>query len=76
MVILAAALCLNTGSRSGKASWGMILAISMGLVFYVLSNAGYLLASGGRLPAAYAAWLPSLAFGGMAVFLLLKREGH
>lgn len=76
MVILAAALCLHTGSRSGRASWGLILAISMGLFFYVLGNAGYLLASGDRLPAAYAAWLPSLTFGGMAVFLLLKREGH
>ncbi len=76
MVILAAALCLHTGNRSGKASWDMIMAISMGLVFYVLSNAGYLLASGDRLPAAYAAWLPSLVFGGMAIFLLLKREGH
>jgi len=76
MVILAAALCLHTGSRSGKASWGMVLAISMGLFFYVLGNAGYLLASGERMSAAYAAWLPSLAFGGMAIFLLLKREGH
>lgn len=76
MVVLAAALCLNTGGRSGRASWGMILAIAMGLVFYVLSNAGYLLASGEHLPAAFAAWFPSLTFGGMAVFLLLKREGH
>ena len=76
MVILAAALCLHTGSRSGRASWGMILAIAMGLAFYVLGNAGYLLASGEHLPAVYAAWLPSLAFGGIAVSLLLKREGH
>jgi LPS export ABC transporter permease LptG len=76
MVILAAALCLHTGSRSSRVSWGMVLAIAMGLFFYVLGNAGYLLASGDRLPAAYAAWFPSLAFGGMAIFLLLKREGH
>jgi len=76
MVILAAALCLHADSRSGGASWGMILAIAMGLAFYVLGNAGYLLASSDHLPAAYAAWLPSLAFGGTAVFLLLKREGH
>jgi LPS export ABC transporter permease LptG len=76
MVILAAALCLHTGNRSGRASWDMLLAIAMGLFFYVLGNAGYLLASGDRLPAAYAAWLPSLAFGGIAIFLLLKREGY
>ncbi|OIO73113.1 MAG: LPS export ABC transporter permease LptG [Zetaproteobacteria bacterium CG1_02_53_45] len=76
MVVLAAALCLNTGSRSGKASWGIVSAISLGLVFYVVGNAGHLLANSERMPAAYAAWLPSLAFGGLALFLLLKREGH
>ena len=76
MVVLAAALCLHTGSRSGNASWGIVAAISLGLVFYVVGNAGHLLAGSERIPAAYAAWLPSLAFGGLAVYLLLKREGH
>ncbi|GAV20705.1 lipopolysaccharide export system permease protein [Mariprofundus micogutta] len=76
MVILAAALCLNTGSRSGKASWGIVAAISLGLTFYVVGNAGHLLANSDRMPAAYAAWLPSIAFGGLALFLLLRREGH
>ena len=76
MVVLAAALCLHTGSRNRKASWGIIIAITLGLIFYVFGNTAYLLASGDRLPAAYAAWLPSLLFGGSSVFLLLKREGH
>ena len=76
MVIMAAALCLHSGSRSRKASWGIMIAITLGLVFYVFGNTAYLLASGERLPAAYAAWLPSLLFGGTAIFLLLKREGH
>jgi len=76
MVILAAALCLHTGGRSGKASWGIVAAISLGLVFYVIGNAGHLLAGSDRIPAAYAAWLPSLIFGGLAIHLLLKREGH
>lgn len=76
MVIMAAALCLHTGSRSRKASWGIMIAITLGLVFYVFGNTAYLLASGERLPAAYAAWLPSILFGGVAMFLLLRREGH
>ncbi|EAU55616.1 LptF/LptG family permease [Mariprofundus ferrooxydans] len=76
MVIMAAALCLHTGNRNSRASWGLMLSISLGLVFYVIGNAGYLLAASNRIPPAFAAWLPSLVFGGTAVFLLLKREGH
>ncbi len=76
MVILAAALCMQNNSRTGKASWGMMAAISLGLVFYVLGNASSLLAGGERLPAAYAAWLPNLVFGGLGLYLLLQREGH
>jgi len=76
MVLLATALCMQNSNRSGKASWGMIAAISMGLIFYVFGNASSLLATGERLPAAYAAWLPNLIFGGLGVFLLLHREGH
>jgi len=75
MVILATALCMHMGSRIGAASWGMIIAIALGLIFYVLGNASYLLASSERLPAFYAAWLPDLFFGGIAGFLLLHREG-
>jgi len=76
MVILAAALCLGTGDRNSHASWGLVLTISLGLAFYIVGNAGHLLASSEHLPAAFAAWLPSLVFGGLAIFLLLKREGH
>jgi len=76
MVILAAALCLGSGDRNSRASWGLVLTISLGLAFYIVGNAGNLLASSEHLPAAFAAWLPSLVFGGIAIFLLLKREGH
>jgi len=76
MVIMATALCLHTGSRNSHASWGLVLSISMGLVFYVMGNASYLLAGSNRIPPAFAAWLPSLVFGGTGFFLLLKREGH
>lgn len=76
MVILATALCLNTGSRNSRVSWGIIGAISLGLLFYVIGNAGYLLAANEHISPAYAAWLPTLVFGGLGVYLLLKREGH
>ena len=76
MVILAAALCLGSGERNNRASLGLVLSISLGLVFYIVGNAGHLLASSEHLPAAYAAWLPSLVFGGFSLYLLLKQEGH
>jgi len=76
MVILAAALCLHTGDRNSRASWGLILTITLGLFYYIVGNASYLLANSEHLPAAFAAWLPSLVFGGLAMFLLLKNEGH
>jgi len=76
MVILAAALCMQSNNRSGRASWGMIASISLGLIFYVMGNASSLLAGGERLPAAYAAWLPNLVFGGLSLYLLLQREGY
>ncbi|MDX8406093.1 MAG: LptF/LptG family permease [Mariprofundus sp.] len=76
MVIMAAALCLHSGSRTSSASWGLALSISLGLLFYIIGNAAYLLAGSSRIPPAFAAWLPSMVFGGSALFLLLKREGH
>lgn len=76
MIILAAALCMQHHQRSGHASWGLLAAIAIGLMFYVFGNASSLLAGGERLPAAYAAWLPNLFFGGLGFFLLLQREGH
>lgn len=75
MVLLAVALSMNMGSRISATSKGLIGAIMLGLLFYVLGNAGSLLASGDKLPAAYAAWLPNLVFGGLAGFLMLHREG-
>lgn len=75
MMLFAIALCVNMGSRLTATSWGLIGAISLGLMFYVFGNASFMLASGEDLPAAYAAWLPNLLFGGLAGFLLLHREG-
>ncbi|MDQ6992190.1 MAG: LPS export ABC transporter permease LptG [Mariprofundus sp.] len=76
MIILAAALCLHAGNRNNGASLGLMFSISLGLLFYVASNASYLLAGSNHIHPAFAAWLPSLVFGGSALFLLLKREGY
>lgn len=75
MVLLAVALSMNMGSRISATSKGLIAAIVLGLTFYVLGNASSLLANGDKLPAAYAAWLPNLIFGGLAGFLMLQKEG-
>lgn len=76
MVLLAVALSMNMGSRISATSKGLIGAIALGLLFYVLGNATSLLANGEKLPAAFAAWLPNLIFGGLAGFLMLHREGR
>jgi len=75
MILLAVALSMNMGSRISATSKGLIAAIVLGLTFYVLGNASSLLANGDKLPAAYAAWLPNLIFGGLAGFLMLHKEG-
>ncbi|MDX8402130.1 MAG: LptF/LptG family permease [Mariprofundaceae bacterium] len=75
MTVLAVALCAYATGRGGG-SWSLVGAIALGLLFYVTGNASGLLAAGERLPAAWAAWLPDAVFGGLAVFLLLKREGY
>ncbi len=75
MAVLALALCMNLGSRFSTSSWGLLGAISMGLGFYVIGNASSMLGQS-MLPAAFAAWLPTFAFGGFAGFMLLHREGY
>jgi lipopolysaccharide export system permease protein len=75
MVVLALALCMHMSSRVSAASWGLATAICLGLAFYIFGDTSSLLASGDRLPASYAAWLPNLSFGGFAMFLLMRKEG-
>ena len=76
MVFLAAALCIGVGDRNKNISVSLAVSISLGLLFYIIGNTGHLLAGSERLPAAFAAWLPTLVFGGLATFLLLKNEGY
>jgi len=76
MVLLATALCAHLGNRTSAASWGMVAAIALGLIYYVLGSTGSMLSTGERLPAAFAAWLPNMVFAGLGGFLLLHREGY
>lgn len=76
MVLLSLALCNQMGARIGRRSWGIVGAIALGLLFHLLTDLGKLMALGERLPPALAAWLPVSFFGGLAVFLLLRKEGY
>jgi LPS export ABC transporter permease LptG len=76
MVILAYSLCASMGERSGAASKGLLLSVSIGLLFYIMSSAISVFVSGQQMPAVYAAWLPNLLFLGIAGYLLLKKEGY
>lgn len=76
MVVLAVALCMHMGGRLGTASWGIMLALILGLGSYVMGTATKLLTFGYYLPADFSAWLPNLLTLGFAGFLLLHREGY
>ena len=76
MVILAYSLCGNMGSRIAANSKGLLIAITIGLAFYVLSSTVVVLVTGGQLPVIYAAWWPNILFAGLAGYLLMKKEGY
>lgn len=76
MVLLAISLCTGFGNRLTSQAAGLFVAVALGLTFYILGNASGLLSAGERLPAAFAAWLPNLVFGGLTGYLLLHREEH
>jgi len=76
MVILAYSLCGHMGSRIAANSKGLLIAISLGVMFYVFSTMVKVVAGGGMLPLAYAVWWPNILFLGIAGYLLLSKEGY
>ena len=76
MIILAYSLCASMGERVGAKSKGLLLAITTGVLYYVISSAIEVLATGGELPVVYAVWLPNILFLGLSGYLLLKKEGY
>ena len=75
MVLVALAFCLQQGGgRRASGYKGLALGLLFGLLLYISGNAVAMLTGGGRLPVAFAAWLPNLVFGGLALFVLLHRQ--
>jgi len=76
MALLAASLCMHAGSRSGRLSWGVAAAITLGLGSYVVNSAVQIAAGASWLPPGFAAWLPDIVAAGFTGFLLLHQEGY
>jgi len=76
MVLLAYSLCSSMGERAGSGSKGMVLAITIGLLFYVVSSAIKVYVTGDEIPVIYGVWFPNILFFGIAGYLLLKKEGY
>jgi lipopolysaccharide export LptBFGC system permease protein LptF len=70
VVILALPFGAATGRRNVYA--GVASSIFIFFSYYVLSQLGLALGSGGYLPAIVAAWLPLVIFAGIGIFLTLK----
>ncbi len=75
MVVLAYSLCGHMGSRIGANSKGLVMAITLSLVFYIFGSMVVTL-TGLGLPVIYAAWWPNILFAGLAGYLLLRKEGY
>ncbi len=76
MVILAYSLCSSMGERTGANTKGIIAVIVIGLTFYVVSSAIRVYVIGEAIPVVFGAWLPNILFLGVAVYLLLAKEGY
>jgi len=76
MVMLAYSLCSSMGERVNANSKGLVISITVGLAFYVLGSAMNVYITGQELPVIYGVWFPNILFLGLAVYLLLKKEGY
>ncbi|MDX8413596.1 MAG: LptF/LptG family permease [Mariprofundales bacterium] len=75
MVLVAIAFCLpQEGGRDRAGYGGLARGLVFGLLLYISGNAMVMLTEGGRLPVAFAAWLPNLVFGGFALFILMHQQ--
>jgi len=76
MVLLAYSLCSSMGERMGSNAKGLVMAIAIGLLFYVVSSAIKVYVTGDEIPVVYGVWFPNMLFLGIAGYLLLKKEGY
>jgi len=75
MVVLAFIFCAQVVGRLGSGYGGVVITLVLGLLLYISGNASGMLVGGG-LPPGFAAWLPNAVFGGLALFILLHKEGY
>jgi len=74
MVLVALAFCLQQGGGHRSSGYsGLALGLVFGLLLYISGNAMAMLTEGGRLPVAFAAWLPNMVFGGLALSILMHQ---
>ncbi|MDQ7004932.1 MAG: LptF/LptG family permease [Ghiorsea sp.] len=76
MILLAYSLCSSMGERMGSNAKGLVLAIVVGLLFYVVSSVVKVYVTGDDIPVIYGAWFPNILFLGISGYLLLKKEGY
>ncbi|MDQ6964749.1 MAG: LptF/LptG family permease, partial [Mariprofundales bacterium] len=74
LVVVALSLPREGGGGRGTGYSGAVSCLLFGLLLYISGSATAILSAGERLPVAFAAWLPNLLFGGMALFILMKRQ--
>jgi LPS export ABC transporter permease LptG len=66
------ALPLGVGSRSGGRGRGFVLSVGVVLMYYVIGNNGEIAALDGKLPVWLGMWLPNIALGLLALFMMTR----
>jgi lipopolysaccharide export system permease protein len=62
------------GRREGGAARDFGLCLAITFFYWLFFSIGLSLGTNGTVPPLLAAWLPSMVFGGLAVFLIVKRQ--
>jgi lipopolysaccharide export system permease protein len=73
MCVLAIPFSLR-GRREGGAARDFGLCLAITFFYWLFFSIGLSLGTNGTVPPLLAAWLPSMVFGGLAVFLIAKRQ--
>lgn len=65
-------LALGFQGHSRKKSWGLGMALSFFILYYVILTAGRALGEDGTYPPMLGMWMPNLFMGGIAVFMTVQ----
>jgi lipopolysaccharide export system permease protein len=74
--LIAVLLALPLAARFGRYGWaiGALLTITAMFVYYLLMAMTNAMGKNGIMPAALAAWIPNIVFGGIGLAMLFKEE--